>query len=37
LNDLEALGWNDQLGEQFEPYLAEGLIAGRVAVQHRGA
>jgi ribosome biogenesis GTPase len=37
LTDLEALGWNDELGEQFEAYLADGLIAGRVAVQHRGA
>jgi ribosome biogenesis GTPase len=37
LTDLDALGWNDRLGEQFEPYLADCLIPGRVAVQHRGA
>jgi ribosome biogenesis GTPase len=37
LNDLHALGWDDRLSEQFEPHLADGLVAGRVAVQHRGA
>ncbi|MGZ8687572.1 MAG: GTPase RsgA, partial [Gaiellaceae bacterium] len=35
--DLEALGWDDRLGEQFEHHAAGGLIAGRIAVQHRGA
>jgi ribosome biogenesis GTPase / thiamine phosphate phosphatase len=35
--DLVTLGWNDRLTEQFEPYAAAGLVAGRVAVQHRGA
>ncbi len=37
LPDLETLGWDDRLGEQFEPHAAEGLVPGRVAVQHRGA
>jgi ribosome biogenesis GTPase len=35
--DLTALGWDDSLAEQFAPYAADGLVAGRVAVQHRGA
>ena len=35
--DLTALGWDDTLAEQFAPYAAVGLIAGRVAVPHRGA
>ena len=35
--DLEALGWDDRLSEQFHQYSADGLVAGRVAVQHRGA
>ena len=35
--DLTTLGWDDTLAEQFETYPADGLIAGRVAVQHRGA
>ena len=35
--DLTTLGWDDTLAEQFETYAADGLIAGRVAVQHRGA
>jgi ribosome biogenesis GTPase len=37
LPELQTLGWDDRLSEQFEPYAAEGLIPGRVAVQHRGA
>ena len=37
MNDLDALGWNDLLGEQFATYLADGLVPGRIAVQHRGA
>ncbi len=37
MNDLEALGWNAELGEQFEPYRADGLVPGRAVVQHRGA
>ncbi|HEX3290166.1 MAG TPA: ribosome small subunit-dependent GTPase A [Gaiella sp.] len=35
--DLTTLGWDDALAEQFAPYATEGLIPGRVAVQHRGA
>jgi ribosome biogenesis GTPase len=35
--DLTTLGWDDALAEQFAPYAADGLIAGRVTVQHRGA
>ena len=37
MSDLNALGWDDTLAEQFEPHAAAGLVAGRVAVQHRGA
>jgi ribosome biogenesis GTPase / thiamine phosphate phosphatase len=37
LLDLETLGWNDRLGEEFEPHRAAGLVPGRIAVQHRGA
>jgi ribosome biogenesis GTPase len=37
VTDLEALGWDDRLGEEFEQYRASGLVPGRVAVQHRGA
>ena len=37
MSDLIALGWDDTLAEQFEPHAAAGLVAGRVAVQHRGA
>ncbi len=37
MSDLTALGWDDTLAEQFEPHAAAGLVAGRVAVQHRGA
>jgi ribosome biogenesis GTPase / thiamine phosphate phosphatase len=35
--DLTTLGWDETLAEQFEQYGADGLIPGRVAVQHRGA
>ena len=35
--DLTTLGWDDSLAEQFETYADDGLIPGRVAVQHRGA
>lgn len=35
--DLTTLGWDDTLAEQFESFATNGLIAGRVAVQHRGA
>ena len=37
MSDLTALGWDDTLAEQFEPHATAGLVAGRVAVQHRGA
>jgi len=35
--DLTTLGWDDSLAEQFETYAGDGLIPGRVSVQHRGA
>jgi ribosome biogenesis GTPase len=31
------LGWRDDLDVAFEPYAQQGFIAGRVAVEHRGA
>ena len=34
---LTDLGWTDRLGTEFEPHAAAGLVAARVAVQHRGA
>jgi ribosome biogenesis GTPase len=37
VTDLSTLGWDETLAEQFERYRADGLIPGRVAVQHRGA
>lgn len=37
VTDLTTLGWDDDRAEQFAPHAAEGLIPGRVAVQHRGA
>ena len=37
VDTLKRLGWNEQLGEEFEMHRAEGLVPGRVAVQHRGA
>jgi ribosome biogenesis GTPase len=37
VHDLTALGWDDTFAEHFEPHAAAGLVAGRVAVQHRGA
>jgi ribosome biogenesis GTPase len=36
-HSMEALGWNQFFAEAFAPYEPEGLIAGRVAVQERGA
>ena len=35
--DLESLGWDAGRSKEFEPYAAEGLVPGRVSVQHRGA
>jgi len=37
VNDLQTLGWDDRLSDEFEQYRPDGLIPGRVAVQHRGA
>lgn len=33
---LEALGWDAGRAEELAPYAAEGLLPGRVGVQHRG-
>jgi len=35
--ELETLGWDAGRVKDFEPFAAEGLVPGRVAVQHRGA
>jgi ribosome biogenesis GTPase len=32
---LAALGWNKRRQHDFEPYAAEGLVPGRVVVEHR--
>ena len=37
MTDLATLGWDDRLSALFEPHAADGVVAGRVAVQHRGA
>jgi len=37
MRELEVLGWDEAWATAFEPYQAEGLAPGRVAVQHRGA
>lgn len=37
MDELEALGWDEEWSRAFEPHRQGGLIAGRVAVQHRGA
>ncbi len=34
---LEQLGWNTGWETCFQPYAAEGLVAGRVAIEYRGA
>ena len=34
---LETLGWDESWAEQFAPHQGQGLVPGRVAVQHRGA
>jgi ribosome biogenesis GTPase len=34
---LARLGWRDDLDEAFAPHAENGLVPGRVAVQHRGA
>jgi len=33
---LETLGWDETWARSFEPYREEGLVPGRVSVQHRG-
>ena len=33
---LENLGWDGMWATAFEPYLEQGLVPGRVSVQHRG-
>jgi len=35
--DLVTLGWDDQWSSHFAQYRADGLVPGRVGVQHRGA
>ena len=35
--DLTELGWDDHFAELFAPYAAQGLVPGRVSIQHRGA
>jgi ribosome biogenesis GTPase / thiamine phosphate phosphatase len=37
LTELELLGWNDRLRSLYQPFAAEGVVAGRVLIQHRGA
>lgn len=34
---LGDLGWSPQLQSEFEQYAAQGFVAGRVAIEHRGA
>jgi ribosome biogenesis GTPase / thiamine phosphate phosphatase len=34
--NLHDLGWDDSFAASFEPYAKDGLVAGRVAAQHRG-
>jgi ribosome biogenesis GTPase / thiamine phosphate phosphatase len=39
LNDLaplDALGWDEERAQEFEPHAAAGLAPGRVAAEHRG-
>jgi ribosome biogenesis GTPase / thiamine phosphate phosphatase len=35
--ELSTLGWDDKWSTAFEVHRAEGLVPGRVSVQHRGA
>ena len=37
LPELESLGWNDRLSSLYEPFAGDGVVAGRVSIQHRGA
>jgi ribosome biogenesis GTPase / thiamine phosphate phosphatase len=34
---IETLGWDDRLSTLYEPHAADGVVAGRVSIQHRGA
>ena len=34
---LDSLGWNDRLSSLYEPFAGDGVVAGRVSIQHRGA
>ena len=34
---LDILGWDAHFAEHFKPFATEGLVAARVAVEHRGA
>jgi ribosome biogenesis GTPase len=36
VSELQTLGWDDDWEAAFEPHAREGLVPGRVAVQHRG-
>ena len=35
--ELESLGWNDRLSTLYEPFAGDGVVPGRVSIQHRGA
>jgi ribosome biogenesis GTPase / thiamine phosphate phosphatase len=35
--DLATLGWDASWSRAFEPHAGDGLVPGRVAIQHRGA
>jgi ribosome biogenesis GTPase len=37
LPELEMLGWDDRLSTLYEPHAGDGIVAGRVSIQHRGA
>jgi len=37
LSELESLGWTDRLSTLYEPFAGDGIVAGRVSIQHRGA
>src|SRR5207245_3636147 len=37
ITNLAGLGWSPFFAEAFAPYAADGLVPGRVTVQHRGA
>ena len=33
---LTQYGWSQELQDQFQPYAADGFVAGRIVVQQRG-